>query len=164
MVSEDNHQASTSDVPARADDHEVLDDEDEEFENPYHNPNMGAMINSDDESDVDAEQPTGWVTFTNDAEFGEFEFAPVQTAEALDVPEPVHEDVVPSEDQPDFTTSGFLKKKFTQEHIDLIKECMKNVKLAYVPEWVHRIGPNNPQIAALQREMNGEKAKDLPEK
>jgi hypothetical protein len=32
---------------------------------------------------------------------------------------------------------------FLPDHIDLIKECMKNVKLAYVPEWVNRIGPNS---------------------
>jgi hypothetical protein len=52
----------------------VLEDEDDEFDNPYHNPNMGAIINSDDESDADTEEPNGWVTFTNDTEFGEFTY------------------------------------------------------------------------------------------
>lgn len=77
MVKAEDQQV-TSDAPAL--DHEDFDagheeDGDEVFENPYHNPNMGALVDSDEDSEIDgSEQPNGWVTFTNDTEFGEFTY------------------------------------------------------------------------------------------
>lgn len=53
----------------------------EEIDNPYHNPNMDdiAIINNadSDESENEREveegsQANGWVTFSNDADFGDF--------------------------------------------------------------------------------------------
>jgi len=113
---------------------------------PNHTPSM----NVEEENNVDEvledeaheheqeeeQPPQEWVTFDNEgSEFGDFEYAPLATDanfEELEESEDASQEVPQVEDS---TTSGFLMKQFTQEHIDLIKECMKNVKLAYVPEW-----------------------------
>lgn len=52
---------------------EMNDEEIEEIQNAYHNPNN--FDDSDDESENEIEaatQANGWVTFTNDTEFGDF--------------------------------------------------------------------------------------------
>jgi len=110
----------------------------------------------------------GWVTFEdNSSEFGDFEYAPLSTdancEENFDEFEQAEE--VPREEE-DCTTSGFLRKKFTQEHIDLIKECMKNVKLAYVPEWAKITNEEPRWLSALKRKTNDANPppEDTPEK
>lgn len=49
--------------------------------------------------------------------------APIPTTEPLDVPDPV-EGSDPREEQEDFTTTGFLKKKFTQGMFKVFTICV----------------------------------------
>jgi len=143
-------------------------DQDHHNADPIQNSNEESEHNnhneSSDEEDGAQTQGTSWVTFDDSDSFGEFEYAPLAADQAYsefendnDNEEEEHT-IPPAEEKPDYTTSGFLKNKFSQEHVNLIKDCMKNIKLAYVPEWA-KISNLDVQRASIQKALG-----PLPEK
>jgi len=147
------------------DHHEQVNMEDNE-DDLHQNPTDSELVEEDEEEVVEHTE-NEWVTFEDgSSEFGDFEYAPLATEANYETLEEV--DDAPQEtlqEGEDNTTSGFLRKKFTQEHIDLIKECMKNVKLAYVPEWAKITNEEPRWISALKRSTDtNDTPQDIPEK